>query len=171
MKDRYLFRGKTKLFNEWNIGCLARVKTNQNTLEYTIERLENDDIIYNIVHPDTIGQCTGLPAKKSYRGENSGDLLVFEGDVVSKGCGDYRVLFVVKYGTYKELNISESEDSEISPMTYGWYLENVKTKCQGGIPPEILSEMFEIIGNIHDNPELLEVGIARTFTTNTVYAG
>ena len=43
---------------------------------------------YHIVDPATVGQCTGLTAAKSYRGTESWDLMVFEGDIVncSRGC-------------------------------------------------------------------------------------
>lgn len=38
---------------------------------------------FDDVDPATVGQCTGLRATKSYRGESEADKLIFEGDVVS----------------------------------------------------------------------------------------
>ena len=55
--------------------------------------------------------------------------------------------FVVKYGKYR--------DCETNEDVYGWYFEYTHRKgCEGFDGTE--SQYVNIIGNIHDNPELLK---------------
>lgn len=92
---------------------------------------EKDCIIHEVI-PSTVGQYTGLIDKNGKK--------VFEGDIVSCSCGcPHEVIYVKEYAG-----------------TYG-----------GGMPAFYLSDMNdgyawigseEVIGNIYDNPELLEGG-------------
>lgn len=83
------------------------------------------------VDPSTVGQCTGLKDKNGKR--------IFEGDIVR--CGTGRICKVTFF---------------ISPGVSGFDLVPI-----GGFdaPPPHNWSLFadtEVIGNIHDNPELLE---------------
>lgn len=85
--------------------------------------------------PETVGQYTGLKDKNGTR--------VFEGDVVE----------------YSEIDVDGSDDKYIGVIYYNQskanyviqkreYMVNFVTSWIGDV---------EVIGNIHDNPELLEV--------------
>jgi hypothetical protein len=92
MEDRYLFRGKRADTpkHEWIQGSLLYLNT-QDT-DWTGARRVNaqkkeiyfivDEEDYNLpVLPESLGQCIGRHAVKSYRGDDPEDLLIFEGDI------------------------------------------------------------------------------------------
>lgn len=81
------------------------------------------------VDPETVGQYTGLTDKNGKK--------IFEGDIVRGAVGD----MIVFYG-------------EIAGVGYGFQWEAVDGK-----PCESMTgfiDEYEVIGNIHDDPELLE---------------
>lgn len=108
---------------------------------------ENDEraIIYQrepkidkfVVYADTIGQCTGLTDRNGTK--------IFEGDIVKITGFHTTAIAAVKYG-------SPSEES----TSWGWYFDD-----NDGHTYFLESQAFckdynaIIIGNIHDNPELL----------------
>jgi len=130
MNDRILFRGMRVDNKEWFYGQVAYF----NGQPFIIgEIIDCDEEYIDIeswwsVDPDTVGQCTGLTAAKSYRGDGPEDRLVFEGDII-KTCHKNDVIVW---------------DS----ITMRWYTHNSGP----------LSEFndIEIIGNRWDHKELLE---------------
>lgn len=88
------------------------------------------------VDPATVGQYTGLTDKNGKR--------IFEGDVVREVWGESVY--------YKKLAVSM--DSE----RCGWFPFACGDGC-GCCEDEVLEPTYaEVIGNIHDNPELLKEG-------------
>lgn len=79
------------------------------------------------VYPETVGQFTGLTDKNGKK--------IFEGDIVA-WCGSVGAV------CYGEFNCSCCDG------VYGWYFSNTADIRD--------SDYYEVIGNIHDNPELLE---------------
>ena len=126
-----IFRGKRMDNGEWVKGYLYITHIGSHEIgsydaEINIERLTFDVI------PETVGQYTGLTDKNGVK--------IFEGDVVhcvSKldsadmviifECGQFRMILAEKYHEYQ--------------TNVGYYDINCFAK--------------EVIGNIHDNPELL----------------
>ena len=97
------------------------------------------------VNPTTIGRYTGLTDKNGKK--------IFDGDIVFYYCSD--ITAVVKFGQYIDL------DSPNKPAIgfYSEYSEDGKTVQESMDSRESDQEYgCEVIGNIHDNPELLEVG-------------
>ena len=94
------------------------------------------------VDPATVGQCSGLTDKNGKP--------IFEADVVR---------FTERQLGGKDVPVVEAvEFSEGGFATHRYFLNNwlrnaIKGNCQ--------LEDIEVIGNIHDNPELLEGGGAR----------
>jgi uncharacterized phage protein (TIGR01671 family) len=139
-----LFRGKRKDNGKWAVGSFLK-RTNP-----CIEQLEfaEDGVlepyIYEVI-PETVGQYTGLCDKNGKK--------IFEGDVVSYLGFCYRdsiskVAFGL--GTY---------DSGIYEYN-GWIIEITEDAldCMALTRYNIEDNNVEIIGNIHDNPELLKGG-------------
>ena len=142
-----LFRGKRLDNDDWVYGLLCRVgDTYANIVEKGTE-------VMCTVFTNTIGQFTGLTDKNGRK--------IFEGDIVAipPNMSRKRTLGVVKFGDYK--TPPYGVDKTNRGFYIRWYYEN-----------EAIEEMLRrdivfwfnyshvdisIIGNIYDNPELLEV--------------
>ena len=123
-----LFRAKA-LSGEWVQGNFIHSKRFEGCFnEYRI--YDQDTGMEHDVDPETVGQFTGLVDKNRNK--------IFGGDIVK----DSDTLFVVEFG--------ESEFLEYSG--WGWILKSNKSTFQ--ISPDDC-KVIEVIGNIHDNPELL----------------
>lgn len=151
MHREILFRGKRLDNGEWVCGDLLQSKYSSG--DYKTSIMEQTPVALNFpVYPETVGQYTGL---KDKNGEK-----IFEGDVVNM----HQFLFD---GSEYETEIT----GVIKQGDYGWTLSQIKNKevndhmgYENGEGETYLidfyglhEESFEIIGNIYDNPELLEV--------------
>ena len=147
-----LFRGKRKDNGEWVEGYYICLNGNHHRIytgyaetdcgEYFADWLE--------VAPETVGRYTGLTDKNGKR--------IFEGDIV-KDAGSY--ISVIKIGCCLPSEFYEIFDFEIfnknNLKICAVYAEHVFGEYKGEhfLLPEKNSTI--VIGNIHDNPELLEV--------------
>lgn len=146
MNNRYIFRGKRKDNGEWVEGLFS-IRDFAGREYYAIERREKRLLSriscdsqwtmqpYEVI-PETVGQCTGLKDKNGK--------LIFEEDIIR----------TKKYG--RVIAHSTVSDYDIFRITYVpavFRLENIRRAFNlvGN------SADYEAIGNIHDNPELLEV--------------
>lgn len=135
MNERFLSRGKRKDNGEWVDGNLVYTRTTTLGVVTEIYTLE---MSYQVI-PETVGQCTGLKDKNGK--------LIFEGDIVEymdaySDCnGEYTEFMNEGEVAYEDGSyfITNRSSVEMSDIVY-------KGKLDGNI-----------IGNIHDNPELLEV--------------
>ena len=130
-----LFRGKRTDTGEWVEGFYAK------SGDKTFILVDNDIAVGYVsmkeIIPETVGQYTGLTDMNGKR--------IFEGDIHERE----NHFFVVKYGKYR--------DCETNEDGYGWYFEYTHRKgCEGFGGTE--NEYVNIVGNIHDNPELLKGG-------------
>ena len=137
MNDRYLYRAKRTDNGEWAEGTLLHksssfsVECDEYYIFDGIETSSNDDLY--LVEPTTICQCTGLKDKNGK--------LIFENDIVfvkhTDGQEEYQENAKVSY-----------TKRGFSPFSWEYYCDGCDVRC------EILE--VEVIGNIFDNPELLE---------------
>lgn len=120
------FRGKN-LDGEWVYGFY--VEEERQTLNGFEKKyfIVNDG--YDYVKPETVGQFTE-------RFDKNGDE-IYEGDIVKTNNGVGIVRYNAKQWFYEVAEVNEPLDNERKP---------------GGIP----EEDWEVLGNIHDNPELLK---------------
>lgn len=129
MEREILFRGKQVDTGKWLQGFLSQSRNIQEKpaiLKPCIDYEENGVMMFGMVDPKTVGQFTGLTDKNGKK--------IFEGDIIEHECGErHEVIFNVKdacVGTY-----------------YGkkFYYIHVFELSQ-----------FEVVGNVHDNPEFLK---------------
>ena len=134
-----LFRGKDIVSGEWLTGFLVSAKH------------IGDWIKANPVQPETVGQFSGVTDKNGKK--------IFEGDIIH---------YVYEPG---EGYWNSNQNGVIKWREPGWYMEGIKGTNKYALMSGYLTtipyasigneqkniQVFEVIGNIHDNPELLEV--------------
>lgn len=141
------FRGKT-LSGEWAYGSLIKldigyiILTNEVT-ETSDESDERNAVIFSAdeiaaVNPETVGQFTGLLDKNGTE--------VYEGDVVRFTYSyEKRGYYTIVSNTYIGIiTLNKFYHSCIMNGKDEYHIENIRNG--------------EVIGNIHDNPELLKGG-------------
>ena len=123
-----LFRGKRVDNGEWVEGSLIKVDWRNKPTTYSIMPTRPTACNY-IVIPETVGQYTGLTDKDGVR--------IFEGDIVERvSDGEQAVISWLKYFACFGLSFD------------GW--------CCGFDDYDFSLNDFKVIGNIHDNSEILK---------------
>jgi uncharacterized phage protein (TIGR01671 family) len=135
-----LFRGKRKYNGEWVYGNLIFTSDGSPHI-FTVKESEEDGHhvrfdtdLPSWVYPETVGQYTGLTDKNGVK--------IFEGDIMVLYAGLIRPkIIVIAWSDY----------------CCGWCAKYKDDEYEIPTKNEILGRM-EIIGNIHDTPELLGRG-------------
>lgn len=141
-----LFRGKRIDNGEWIEGYYVKYGYTGKEKDYIIPKYASDLYAVEVI-PKTIGQYTGLTDKNCKK--------IFEGDIVKDvtvpvQCG----IGIVKFGKYEtRINFSLSHDNYAYHI--GVYIKWNKTLNFYRNDLAFWNERIEVIGNIHDNPELL----------------
>jgi len=171
MKERYLFRGKRIDNGVWVVGNLA-VHTDERTIrnENTTRAFIFPKVIFRFddnsphgvtgiveIYPETIGQCTGLRSTLVdgeyvvFKNPNDGKL-IFDGDIISVSAYSYTEPEAYYFGVVT-----------VGSYGYGLYNENAEVKFLyfNDIQGSYITH-YEVLGNIHDNPELLHEPEATT---------
>ena len=132
-----LFRGKRTDNGEWVYGYYTKARYFLNKKEMHIifepdvEAFPHCEFTgYEEVLPETVGQYTGLTDKNGVR--------IFEGDIVTGWFNHEKIVGYIFYGGNAQFFIRRDG-------IYGIGLDN--SDC-----------WLEVIGNIHDNPEILKGG-------------
>ncbi len=140
-----LFRGKRVDNGEWVYGTYGR-HTSFDAMIIDRPYLDsNGDLTalnFWTVNPETVGQYTGLTDKNGVK--------IFEGDIVKEYKTKDKVKGVVKFGEYQS-GINKYADDlgfYVEWTTENFLIRELGYWCR--------KNMLEVIGNIHDNPELLE---------------
>ena len=130
MNDRYLFRAKRIDTGEWTYGYLYGIWERK----YILWGMTNNVPDMAEVEPSTICQCTGLIDKNGK--------LIWENDIC-----------IITDGTL---------DEEDGYFRLDWEIDRAMFEFEGtGICANfdnVSGYDCEVVGNIFDNPELLEVG-------------
>lgn len=152
MDREILFRGKRVDNGEWIEGDLVHsiYSVNDTCVGKYGCTLGMHQVIF-----ETVGQYTGLTDKNGKK--------IFEGDILK--CNDNsKDLVKVVFGEFEVVEVDTLRDIE---TVIGWHYEVVPTddlsKCEPFNISMSLTDFYiqslcnmQIIGNIHDNPELLE---------------
>lgn len=144
MNERYLFRGKREDNNEWVTGDL--MQWSDGTIRICVESGVDEKTTVTVI-PETVGQCTGLKDKNGK--------LIYEGDIV-KGLFNFG-LEIMSVCTFKDgafgLTAKQCGAYHFSAFTSLWKVQ------------------YEVLGNIHDNPNLLKIEHDSLCETETYKAG
>lgn len=132
-----LFRGKHIDTGKWIVGLLPFKNRIREFVKQYNDKGEyfHDNIIEHVCEPETIGQFTGLLDKSGTK--------IFEGDIVRWKKADLR----------NQMELTAFVEYSFSGFCV-YYLHDDERIFMGSL--EMVQDRgCEIIGNIHDNPELL----------------
>lgn len=138
-----LFRGKRVDNGEWIEGDLiqSRDKTyihpKANSFRVSETGLSKL-IVLREVYPETVGQYTGLTDKNGKK--------IFEGDILQDKFGQIKIVdYCNEWGAFRACFVKALNDEGKIVATVG-----------GASFVGTIWRKYEVIGNIHDNPELLK---------------
>ena len=137
MEDRYLFKAKRLDNHYWILGFLSVNKTGK----YFIRPICGSALSSEEVDKNTICQCTGL---KDRNGK-----LVWENDIIKYHFGE--LYAQIRYGAYQSCFDSKKAEH------IGFYVDwSESSNYRKDLGYWINMVNAEAVGNIFDNPELLE---------------
>ena len=152
----YKFRGKKASNGEWVCGYLAEIETDWDFYNGSMMPTKYNKVIIEtnlstrpmtIIEPKTIGQYTGLKDKNNTK--------IYEGDILKHYSLTEQMQKDLLHQIIGKAVKEKGMTYIVGKMNNGYIDEEIKTTNYKAL---LLSpELFEIIGNIHENPELLEV--------------
>lgn len=153
MNSRYIFRGKREDNDEWIEGDLTQ--WNDGDMSICI----GTGVLFKVI-PETVGQCTGLPDKNgklTFKGDIV-KVVDFQAGIITQECGAFGVSIAPRI----DWDYLDSEIAEVTGcdnMAYFCRNDNFISlyELMWNYNQEDSCDVVEIIGNIYDNPELLEV--------------
>ena len=131
-----LFHGKRADNGEWVEGDLLQTRYHSGHIEYQI--MPQTPVSSTVpVLPETVGQYTGLTDRNGKR--------IFEGDIC-------------KFKRFNDVHIGKVVFNVTTASFIMWYQPIVGAYGEKATQKMLLSvcDNIEVVGNIHDNPELME---------------
>lgn len=130
-----IFRGKRADNGEWIEGSLLGIDWCDKPSTYSIAPNTPVSVFYSVI-PETVGQYTGLTDKNGKR--------IFEGDIC-------------RFKRFNDVHIGKIVFNATTASFVMWYQPIVGAYGEKATQKMLLSvcDDIEVIGNIHDNPELL----------------
>jgi uncharacterized phage protein (TIGR01671 family) len=131
------FRGKRLDDGEWVYGDYHRRAGGVHCI-IAMEPDEQGKVVYIVhqVNPATVGQFTGLLDKNGKE--------IYDGDIIRSDCGNGEVRHLISFfdiiASFVAEMLPDNGINDYCTLSQAWILKYNK----------------EVIGNIHDNPELLE---------------
>ena len=142
-----IFRGKRTDNGEWETGSLVIIRDGCSDKEVFIDDKMTGH--HTPAIPETVGQYTGLTDKNGVR-IFEGDILIgFEYPFCSNNNGEFNYFAEIVWF---------DDSSALGIYTFKNPKSNVRGILEGNTDylKYINVDKWEVIGNIHDNPELLE---------------
>ena len=133
-----IFRGKRADNGEWIEGSLLGIDWCDKPSTYSIAPNTPVSVFYSVI-PETVGQYTGLTDKNGKR--------IFEGDIC-------------RFKRFNDVHIGKIVFNATTASFVMWYQPIVGAYGEKATQKMLLSvcDDIEVIGNIHDNPEILKGG-------------
>ena len=156
MNREIIFRGKSIGTGKWLYGHLFNygltAPTNVPCICVCVPKFWEEARLLYTVFPDTIGQYTGL--KDKYKRK------IFEWDILKFIAPNGTIrYFVVEWASEDRILrplsdfVPDSNPIRISGWCFNWNGHRLYPTVIDGVPD---NERMEIVGNIHDNPNLLK---------------
>ena len=139
MNREIIFRGKRKDNGVWISGVPVKCEDGDIILVGDLDKYQTVyDLWENVadVLPETVGQYTGLTDKNGKK--------IFEGDIIKYPYHDDNELIVFYNGAF---GCTYAKKEVVTASVFCSFDD-----CEYGIA----TDLSEVIGNIHDNPELLK---------------
>jgi uncharacterized phage protein (TIGR01671 family) len=128
------FRGKDMDSGEWRYGSLTTYPNGR----CEIVVFDNGEILEYEVDADSVGQFTGVLDKNGKE--------IYEGDIIRGNCGNGEVRHLISFydmiASFVAEMLPDNDINDYCSLSQIWVLKYNK----------------EVIGNIHDNPNLLTDG-------------
>lgn len=145
MNDRYLYRAKRTDNGGWEIGSLIYLQDGEYEIANKCTNPPDSDpmwgkcVITHKVDPSTICQCTGMPDKNSK--------VAYEHDIIKTPVGNAKIIW------------SCSPSPTDNHINVGFEIVFLDATANDNYRHDLgyWIGKSEVIGNIFDNPELLEV--------------
>ena len=151
MERRIKFRGWNNKHNKWLYGYYANSQGFSIIIEENYEERTLEDVLVN---KKTVGQYTGLKDKNGKE--------IYEGDILRFQVPDGTIRhFVIEWADEDRILrplsdfVPDSNPIRISGWCFNWNGYRLYPTVIDGVPD---NEVMEVVGNIHDNPELLKGG-------------
>lgn len=148
-----LFRGKRKDNSKWVYGNYAVTDNNEKQQHFIFQ---NKAFEFE-VESETVGQYTGLTDKNGKK--------IFEGDIVknpryvnvSDEIQKYDI-GIIRFRRYQEpSNFGKDKHQHYYGFYIDWITDEIAKKIKvRSLPLYIDNNYIDVIGNIHDNPEMLK---------------